>query len=646
RYKHLHGKRAIIPFVDRSVPIIQDTYIDMEFGTGCLKVTPAHDANDYELGAKHDLEVIDILNEDGTMSEAAVRYIGEDRFDVRKKIVKDLENEDYLVKVEDYENKVGYSERTDVVIEPRLSLQWFLNMEELVKPALDNVMNDNVQFFPAKFKNNYNHWMENIKNWCISRQLWWGQQIPAYYYGKGDDDFVVAETAEQALEMAREKSGNNDLQSTDLKQDEDVLDTWFSSWLWPMEVFGGISEAGSSIKPNNKELNYYYPTTVLVTAHDIIFFWVARMIIAGYEYMDNKPFEHVYYTGMVRDDQRRKMSKQLGNSPDPLDLIDQYGADGVRFGVLISSPAGNDLLFEDKLCEQGRNFCNKLWNVLRLVKSWEVEDKETENQNVIDWFNSRINETQVKVEESFKTYHISEALMSMYTLIWDDFCSWYLEMVKPEFGQPIDKISYDATINYFEKLVQLLHPFMPFITEELWHALKDREDDGDIIVSQIVAAGSSDKKLLEQGEAAKDVIKNIRDLRNKANINQKEKLSAYVLSDDPSKYDTFRTAIVKTAFLEKFENTEEEVKGASTFVYRSDKFFIDTGQEIDPTVQKEKLLEELKYSKGFLKSVEAKLNNERFVNNAPAEVIDKEKQKRDDTAARIKALEESLEQLN
>ncbi|NNE54873.1 MAG: class I tRNA ligase family protein, partial [Flavobacteriales bacterium] len=477
RYAHLHGKKARIPFVDREVPIILDEYVEMEFGTGCLKVTPAHDVNDYDLGQKHNLEVVDILNADGTMSEDAQRYIGEDRFVVRKKIASDLEASGNLVKVEDYENKVGHSERTDAVIEPRLSLQWFLSMEELSQPALENVMNDTIRFFPSKFKNSYRHWMENVKDWCISRQLWWGHRIPAFYYGEGSDDFVVAKTPEEALEKARQKSGNASLSESELHQDEDVMDTWFSSWLWPISVFDGFY--------NKEEVDYYYPTKDLVTAPEIMFFWVARMIIAGYEYRGEKPFDNVYYTGIVRDKQGRKMSKQLGNSPDPIELMNQYGADGVRVGMLLTSPAGNDLPFDEKLCEQGRNFANKIWNAFRLVNSWEAEQKaQPESAKVAThWMRSRFNQTLAEMNKGYEQFRISEVLMTTYKLIWDDLCSWYLEMVKPPYGEQIDATTKAEAVEIFENMLRVLHPFMPFISEEIWQFMGERAKDDALVVS-------------------------------------------------------------------------------------------------------------------------------------------------------------------
>ena len=651
RYKHLRGKNAIVPMVERPVPVIFDDYVDMEFGTGALKVTPAHDTNDYELGTKHNLHVIDVLNEDGTMSEAARLYVGEDRFEVRKKIIRDFEEKGLLEKVEEINNKVGYSERTDVVVEPRLSLQWFVDMQKLVGPALDNVTNDNIEFFPSKFKNVYKHWMENIRDWPISRQLWWGQQIPAYYLDDGE--VLVAETAEEALELAREKTGNSNLTLEDLRQEEDVVDTWFSSWLWPISVFDGFDdkyfdkERGKINISTNEDLNYYYPTNILVTAPEIIFFWVARMIMAGYEYLDETPFKDVYLHGIVRDMQRRKMSKSLGNSPDPLDLIDKYGADGVRVGMLLCSPAGNDLLFDEKLCEQGRNFCNKIWNAIRLLKGWEIEEgKNDANEPAILWFENKLNQTIEELGKSYSSYRLSEALMKIYNCIWDDFCAWYLEVIKPEYQKPMDKYTYDTTIEFLERLMLLIHPFMPFISEEIWHLLKDRSENEFIMVSRYPGLNSYDEAIISKGETAKEIVTNIRDVRNKNNIPPKELLSLYAVVEDKETYELFKNVIVKAGRLSKFEFTGKEVDNTQSFLIKSDKFFVETGIELDPAEEKEKLLQEIDYTKGFIKSVQAKLNNDRFVNNAPGAVVETERRKLQDGEARLKALEDSFTRLN
>ena len=638
RYAHLQGKNAIVPKVNRAVPFIFDEYVDMEFGTGALKVTPAHDVNDYDLGQKHNLETINIMNDDGTLNETAEFYVGEDRFEARKQIVADLVASGQLIKTEEFTNKVGYSERNhDTVVEPRLSRQWFVDMSKLVVPALENVMNNTIRFHPPKYKNTYRHWMENIRDWPISRQLWWGQRIPAFYYG--EDGVVVAETAEEALEIARNESGNSDLSLSDLKQDEDVLDTWFSSWLWPISVFDGFE--------NQHELNYYYPTNVLITGWDIIFFWVARMIVAGYEFMDEKPFSDVYFTGMVRDKQGRKMSKSLGNSPEPLDLIRDYGADGVRVGMMLCSPAGGDLLFEEKLCEQGRNFSNKIWNAMRLVKGWEVKEGKNEaNETAINWFRNRFNHVLDSLNASFDSFRISEALMSCYTLVWDDFCSWYLEMVKPDYQKPVDRFTYDHTVSFLEELMRMLHPFMPFITEEIWHVLRDREEDDCVIVSQWPIGGDVDQQVLQKAEVAKEVISAIRDIRQQNNIKVKEPLKVVVHTDDFVTYEMFKPIISKLAFLDHFKQTREEKNDQHSFVYKSDQFFVDTGIEVDAEVERTKLQEELNYTEGFLNSVQKKLSNERFVNNAPEAVVENERKKLRDGQAKLRVLAESLAKLN
>lgn len=637
RYAHLKGKRAIVPLIGRSIPIIEDDYIDMEFGTGCLKVTPAHDPNDYDLGAKHNLETINILDERGKLNENAQLFVGEDRFDVRKKIAKELETSGYLVKTEDHVNKVGFSERTDAVIEPRLSLQWFCAMKDLSKPALDNVMNDTIQFHPPKFKNTYRHWMENIKDWCISRQLWWGHRIPAWYYGKGDDDYVVAKTAEEALGRAWEKSGNTELSIEDLKQDEDVLDTWFSSWLWPISVFDGFE--------SDEELNYYYPTNDLVTAPEIMFFWVARMIVAGYEYKNEMPFKNVYFTGIVRDKLGRKMSKSLGNSPDPLALMEKYGADGVRIGMLLTSPAGNDLPFDSSLCEQGRNFCNKVWNAFRLIKGWEVQEGLEQSEAAASanlWFNERLNQQINEIDDNFSKFRISDALMSTYKLVWDDFCSWYLEIIKPDYQQPIDKTTYDQTIGHLERILGLLHPFAPFVSEEIWHLIKEREDD--IIVSQWPTGGDFDAKLIQKFDHACEIVSGIRTIRKDNNIANKVKVQLMVKADN-SVDKSFDDVIIKLGNLNKLEYTSDKVNNAFSFVYKGAEYFIPFNENVDLEGEKTKLLEELNYTRGFLNSVQKKLANDRFVNNAPEQVVEVEKQKEADAISKIKILEDKLTRL-
>ncbi|MEX2336140.1 MAG: valine--tRNA ligase [Fulvivirga sp.] len=637
RYRHLKGKKALVPLINRAVPIIEDDYVAVDFGTGCLKVTPAHDINDYELGIKHNLESIDILNDDGTLNERAQLLVGEDRFIARKKIAKQLEESGQLVKVEEHVNNVGFSERTDAVIEPKLSMQWFLKMEDITKPALKNVMNDEIQLIPPKFKNTYSHWMENVRDWCVSRQLWWGHQIPAYYLPDGT--FVVAESKEKALELAREKQPDITLEH--LRQDEDVLDTWFSSWLWPISVFDGFKD------PDNAEINYYYPTNDLVTAPEILFFWVARMIIAGYEFRGEKPFKNVYLTGIVRDKQGRKMSKSLGNSPDPLELITKYGADGVRTGMLFSSPAGNDLLFDVKLCEQGRNFANKIWNAFRLVQGWQVDEDldGTHNEPAIDWFRARFNQTLLEVEDHFSKFRISDALMSIYKLVWDDFCSWYLEMIKPEYQKPIDPKTLEVTVNFFEDLMRLLHPFMPFITEELWHELKERDDQGCIIVAEWPVASTPDENILAAGAQAFEIITNIRNIRNSKQLSPKEALTLKIKSENFEQFSTFIPVMVKLANLDAVAETKEKEGNAAGFVLKGDEFFIPLFSTVDPKKEREALQKELEYTKGFLRSVDKKLSNERFVSNAAPQVVDLEKQKKADAEAKVKVLEERLEEL-
>ena len=636
RFKHLVGKKVLIPIINREVPIVTDTYVDPEFGTGCLKVTPAHDINDYEIGQRHNLEVIDIIADDGTINQKAKFYVGLDRFVVRKKIIKDLDEMGQLVKVEEMTNKVGYSERTNAVIEPKLSMQWFMKMEDISKPALDYVVNGDIKFHPAKFINTYKHWMENIRDWCISRQLWWGHQIPAYYLPDGS--VVVADSAEKALELAQEKDAN--LTAADLRQDDDVLDTWASSWLWPISVFNGISD------PDNADINYYYPTDDLVTAPEILFFWVARMIIAGKEYRDEIPFKNVYLTGIVRDEKRRKMSKSLGNSPDPLVLIEKYSADAVRTGMLFSSPAGNDLLYDEKLIEQGRNFANKIWNAFRLIKGWEVDESlANPNQISLDWFDAKFNETVAEIDDHFSKYRISDSLMSTYKLIWGDFCSSYLEMIKPAYLQPIDKVTYDTTIGYLEKLMRLLHPFMPFITEEIWHLIKEREADDFIIVAEWPKAEAFDKGVLEHTAAAFEVVTNIRNIRNAKQVSPKETLELFIKTKNKEPFESFEAVISKLSNLSSIQYTDENVEGASSFIIKGDEFFIPLTETIDPVKEKEKLEQELKYTKGFLIGVTKKLSNERFVNNAPEQVVAVEKKKQADAEAKIKVIEASLKEL-
>lgn len=639
RYTHLKGKRIIVPLVNRAVPVIFDEYVDPEFGTGCLKVTPANDINDYELGLKHNLAVIDMLNENGTLNDHALHYSGKDRFEVRKEIEKELYDKGYLVKTEDHINKVGFSERTNAIIEPRLSLQWFVSMKELAQPALDNVMNGKIQFHPDKMKNTYRHWMENVKDWCISRQLWWGHRIPAYYYGEGQNDFVVAKTIEEAAVLASEKLGKT-VQVSELKQDEDALDTWFSSWLWPISVFNGLTQ------PGNDEIKYYYPTNDLVTAPEIMFFWVARMIIAGYEYMGDLPFKNVYYTGIVRDKLGRKMSKSLGNSPDPLKLIDQYGADGVRVGVLISSPAGNDLPFDTSQCEQGRNFANKIWNAFRLVKSWNVQDIDQPEYAELSsaWFDAKLNETVAEITDLFAKFRISDALMSTYKLVWDDFCSWYLELVKPEYGQPIDRATYEQTVNYFEQLLCLLHPFMPFITEEIWHELRERADGDDIIVATYPKVTSFDTEIIKSFDKAEKVISQIRTIRKEKNIANKVKLDLMVKAgaENDSSLDAM---IKKICNLTTFEYVQEKVGNAYSFVQDGGEYFIPFTDDIDVDAEIAKMQTELDYTKGFLNSVQKKLSNEKFVNSAPDAVVASERKKEQDALNTIQILEEKIASL-
>lgn len=640
RFTHLKGKKAIIPLINRAIPIIEDEYVDMEFGTGCLKVTPAHDVNDYELGIKHKLEVIDILNDNGTLNEKAQILIGEDRFIARKKIGKMLDETGQLDKIEDYKSNVGHSERTDAVVEPKLSLQWFLQMEDITKPALSSVMEDIIQLHPPKFKNMYRSWMENVRDWCISRQLWWGHQIPAFYLPNGE--YVVAKTKEEALALANEKFQTT-FNLEDLKQDEDVLDTWFSSWLWPISVFD--SDVFTTGKPN-EDLKYYYPTNDLVTAPEILFFWVARMIIAGYEYMGDLPFKNVYLTGIVRDKLGRKMSKSLGNSPDPLDLIANYGADGVRTGMLFSSPAGNDLPFDEKLVEQGRNFANKIWNAFRLVKGWEINEKASgvENAAAIHWFENRFNEALTEIEEHFQKFRISDALMTTYKLVWDDFCSWYLEMIKPAYQQPIDRATYEKTIVFFEDILKILHPFMPFLTEELWHQIKERSAEEALIIAAWPKAKTFEAKPIAEAAQIFEVVSQIRNIRSSKGISPKEVFALTVNTKQPELYSSFEAVLKKLANLSEL-SFGEKVDNAVSFVVKADECFIPMGEQIDVEKEKENLLKELEYTKGFLNSVMKKLSNERFVAGAPAEVVENEKKKQADAEAKIKTLEEALAKL-
>jgi len=629
---HMKGKKVIVPIANRVVPIIEDDYVDMEFGTGFLKVTPAHDVNDYMLGQKHNIEGIDIFNDNGTLNAYGLQYEGMDRFDVRKKIEKDLQESGLLEKVEAYTNSVGYSERTNVPIEPKLSMQWFLKMEHLAKPALESVENDTVKFHPAKFKNMYRHWMENIKDWNISRQLWWGHQIPAYYLPEGG--FVVGETAEKALIEAQKINPN--LKMEDLRQDEDCLDTWFSSWLWPISVFDGINQ------PDNKDINYYYPTNDLVTAPEIIFFWVARMIMSGYEYRQKPCFENVYFTGIVRDKQGRKMSKSLGNSPDPIELMEKYGADGVRMGMLLTSPAGNDLPFDEGLCEQGRNFNNKIWNAFRLVKGWEVSDsiEQPESSKIaIGWFENILAKTIAELDDSFGKYRLSEALMAVYKLFWDEFSSWYLEMVKPAYQQPIDRKTYDATLGFFDSLLHLLHPFMPFITEELWQALSERKEGESIMVSAMPKETKFDSVFIDTFEKVKETIAGIRTVRLQKNIPNKEELSLEVTGEYTP---VFNSVIAKMGNLSSIKLVVEKDATAASFLVGTTEFSIPLGNNIDIEAEMKKLNEELKYLEGFLKSVSVKLSNEKFVANAKPEIVENERKKQADAESKIKTIKESI----
>ena len=643
RFKHLKGKSALIPLINKSIPIIEDEYVTMDFGTGCLKVTPAHDMNDYELGKKHNLEIIDILNEDGTLNDKAQIYVGEDRFIARKKIAKELEEKGFLAKVEEYKSNVGHSERTDAVIEPRLSLQWFLKMDTITKPALENVMNDTINLIPSKFKNTYHHWMANVRDWCISRQLWWGHRIPAWYDDQGN--YVVAKTEEEAIELYRKEYPDSKV--TLLKQETDVMDTWFSSWLWPMAVFDTSIFKDAKNNKGNADLNYYYPTNDLVTAPEILFFWVARMIIAGYEYRGEMPFKNVYLTGIVRDKLGRKMSKSLGNSPDPLELIAKYGADGVRTGMLFSSPAGNDLPFDEKLCEQGRNFANKIWNAFRLVKGWETFEGAIPDtdQVAITWFESKLNQALTEIEDHYSKFRMSDALLSTYKLIWDDFCAWYLEMVKPEFGKPIHKGTLLKTIDFIESILKVLHPFMPFITEELWHELQERNSKDCLIVSSWPLAEAYNEKAITESTYAFEIIGEIRNFRNGKGISPKESLKLIVKSGAQNLIDTFWPIITKLSNLNEISFTTDKVANASGFVIKSTEFFIPLDGKIDSAKERENILKELEYQRGFLMSVEKKLSNEKFVNSAPAQVIEIERKKKQDAETKIKSFEEALKNL-
>ena len=636
----LKGKHVIVPLVGREIPVIEDSYVDIEFGTGCLKVTPAHDINDHALGLKHGLATIDIFNDNGTISEAAGMYVGMDRMDVRKQISTDLQEAGLMEKIEDYNNKVGFSERTNVPIEPKLSTQWFLKMQHFADIALAPVMDDDIEFYPKKYKNTYRHWLENIKDWCISRQLWWGHRIPAYYFdNEGKKDFVVAETAEEALKLAQEKNAN--IKAEDLEQESDCLDTWFSSWLWPISLFDGIEH------PDNEEINYYYPTSDLVTGPDIIFFWVARMIMAGYEYRGKMPFKHVYFTGIVRDKLGRKMSKSLGNSPDPIDLIDKFGADGVRMGMMLSAPAGNDILFDESLCEQGRNFNNKIWNAFRLVKGWETADIEQPKsaEIAVKWFDAKLKEVNEEMQKQFKDYRISEALMTVYKLFWDEFSSWYLEMVKPAYGQPIDQKSYDATLRFFDALLKMLHPFMPFITEELWQHIYDRKEGESIMREklEIPAPTAEEQKLAADIEAVKQIIAGVRTVRNQKNIAQKEQLSLQVVGKND--FEAFNEVTLKMANLDKIEVIAEKSADASSFMVGTDEFAVPLGDLIDVAAEIEKAEAQLKHLEGFLMGVRKKLSNENFVAHAPEKVVALERKKESDSVEKIAALKATIEEL-
>ena len=641
RFSHLKGKNAIVPIVGRSIPIIEDEYVDIEFGTGCLKVTPAHDENDKHLGEKHNLEVFDIFNADATLNSYGLHYEGQDRFEARKNFVKELDKNGFLLKIEDYTNKVGTSERTKAVIEPRLSDQWFLKMKELAEPAIDAVLkSDTIKLHPKKFENTYRNWMENIRDWNISRQLWWGHQIPVYYYGDGERDYVVAKTPEEALVEAKKKSGK-DLILKDLTQDEDVLDTWFSSWLWPMSVFDGIRH------PDNKDFKYYYPTNDLVTGPDILFFWVARMVMAGYEYTDQRPFQNVYLTGLVRDKQRQKMSKSLGNSPDALKLIDNYSADGVRVGLLLSNAAGNDLLFDEALCQQGKGFSNKIWNAFKLITSWKIDDQINQPESsriAVKWYSSVFQEKLIELEDHYSKYRISDALMTSYKLVWDDFCSWFLELIKPGYEQPIDQSTFESAISLFEDNLKILHPFMPFVTEEIWHQIENRDPSEALTISKWPEQTKFDSILIAEIDFTKEVISGIRSIRKDKNISFKNQVNLVVLNNE-STSTSLDSVIIKMGNINDLSYSQNAVDGSLTFRIKSNEYFIPVEGAIDVEAEKEKLNEELEYYKGFLKSVEKKLSNERFVNNAPEKVVNIEKQKKEDALAQIETITKSLDSL-
>jgi valyl-tRNA synthetase len=640
RYTHLKGWKARVPLIDREIPIIFDEYVDIEFGTGALKVTPAHDVNDYNLGKKHQLEIINILDEMGKLNANAQLYIGEDRFVVRKKISKELASRGLLEKTEDIKNNVGYSERTDAVIEPRVSVQWFVDMKKFMEmnpEVLTEVLNDNITIYPPKFKNTYRHWLENIKDWCISRQLWWGQRIPAYFLPSGE--FVVAKTFSEAVNKFKGKGLSFD--ENHISQDSDVLDTWFSSWLWPISVFDGFKD------PNNADIKYYYPTNDLVTAPEILFFWVARMIMAGYEFKKEKPFKNVYLTGIVRDKLGRKMSKSLGNSPDPVGLIEKYGADGVRIGMLLSSPAGNDLLFDEKLCEQGRNFSNKIWNAFRLIKGWKMEESQIPNENAvaIEWFNAKFNTALSEMEDHFSKYRLSDALMTMYKLVWDDFCSWYLEIVKPPFEQAIDSTTYHSTVEIFQNILKIIHPFMPFLSEELWHEIKERGQKDCVIIAEWPKVIQTNSTIIQDVDIVFEAITNIRNIRNSKQIARQAKLKVLIKTSRFEFYNKYASLLDKLAILESTSQTQTSIDGAASFIIKADEFFIPIDGEIDKTKEKENQIQELEYTRGFLISVEKKLSNERFVNSAPASVVEIERQKKADAEAKIRSLEESIQKL-
>jgi len=640
RYKHMSGKKVIVPMANREIPFIFDSYVDPEFGTGCLKITPAHDINDYEIGIRHKLPSIDVFNDNGTISAAAGMFVGADRFEAKVLAEKELERRGNLVKVEDYNNKIGRSERTNAVIEPRLSLQWFLMMKDLSQPALEAVMNDDIQLHPAKFKNLYRHWMENVRDWCISRQLWWGHQIPAWYYD--NTEFVVAENISEALKLAKKKSGNQTLKESDLKQDEDVLDTWFSSWLWPIAAFDGINN------PDNEDIKYYYPTNDLITAPEILFFWVARMIIAGYEYRGKKPFGNVYLTGLVRDQQKRKMSKSLGNSPDPLTLIEKYGADGVRVGMLLCSPAGNDLLYDDSLPEQGRNFANKIWNAFRLVKSWQVDDNAEQpasSKIAVTWMNEVLRKSIDEIDSNFNKFRISEALMTTYKLFWDEFSGWYLEIIKPEYQKPIDRVTFEAAISAFDKLLKMIHPFMPFITEEIWQMLLERKDGESIMVSRIPEPEKFNNELVSDFELVKETVSAVRTVRKDKNIPNKEQVSLLIYSDEKSFNAKLLPVISKLCNLSGISFVAEKCEGAASFMVGTVEYFIPLNGSLDVEGELVKLRADLDYNKGFLTSVMKKLENKRFVENAPVNVLELEKKKKSDAELKIKSLEERIEEL-